>query len=85
MKNTSGVSLADPSTEVISMIIGFDAQFLDFSSPELTIIGAGVRANPQYFLLFERLLNVVHEFARPRLVGFNTKPTDTVDAVQRWL
>ena len=49
------------------------------------IIGAGVRANPKYFLLFERLLNVVHELSPKTRIGFNTKTTDTVDAVQRWL
>jgi hypothetical protein len=49
------------------------------------IIGAGVRANPRYFLLFEKLLNVVHELAPKARIAFNTKPTDTVDAVQRWL
>jgi hypothetical protein len=49
------------------------------------IIGAGVRANPKYFLLFEKLLNVVHEFAPKARIGFNTKPTDTLDAVRRWL
>ena len=52
---------------------------------DCVIIGAGVRANPKYFLLFERLLNVVHELAPKARIGFNTKPTDTVDAVQRWL
>jgi hypothetical protein len=49
------------------------------------IIGAGVRANPKYFLLFEKLLNVVHELAPKARIGFNTKPTDTVEAVQRWV
>src|SRR5262245_48129638 len=27
------------------------------------VIGAGIRANPKYFLLFEKLVNVVHELA----------------------
>ena len=49
------------------------------------IIGAGVRANPKYFLLFEKLVNVVHELAPKARIGFNTKPTDTAEAVQRWL
>jgi hypothetical protein len=52
---------------------------------DCVIIGAGIRANPKYFLLFERLLNLVHELAPKARIGFNTKPTDTVDAVQRWL
>jgi hypothetical protein len=121
------------------LIIGFDPQFLDFSSPELAplnltaekilagtaaelqrlrdvgyepegcfvdlgetavsvvasrlqakeygcvVIGAGVRANPKYFLLFEKLVNVVHELAPKARIGFNTKPTDTLEAVRRWI
>ena len=49
------------------------------------VIGAGIRTNAKYFLLFERLLNVVHELAPKARIGFNTKPTDTGEAVQRWL
>jgi len=52
---------------------------------DCVIIGAGIRANPKYFLLFERLVNVVHELAPKARIGFNTSPTDTVAAVQRWL
>ena len=121
------------------LVIGFDPQFLDFSSPELApmnltaekiragteaelerlrglgyapdgcfvdlgetaasvvasklrakeyacvIIGAGVRANPKYFLLFEKLVNVAHELAPKSRIAFNTKPTDTAEAVRRWI
>jgi hypothetical protein len=49
------------------------------------IIGAGIRANATYFVLFERLLNIVHELAPKARIAFNTKPTDTVDAARRWL
>src|SRR5262245_10086898 len=31
---------------------------------DCVVIGAGLRANPKYFLLFEKLVNVVHEQAR---------------------
>ena len=48
------------------------------------IIGAGVRTNPKFFLLFEKLLNVVHELAPRTRIAFNTKPTDSVEAAQRW-
>jgi hypothetical protein len=51
----------------------------------MRVIGAGVRANPKYFLLFEKLLNVVHDLAPKSRIAFNTKPTDTVEAVGRWL
>lgn len=52
---------------------------------QCVVIGAGVRANPKYFLLFEKLINVVHELAPHAKICFNTKPTDTAEAVQRWI
>ncbi len=49
------------------------------------LIGAGVRANPSNFILFEKLINVVHEHAPQAKLCFNTMPSDTAAAVQRWL
>jgi DNA-binding LacI/PurR family transcriptional regulator len=49
------------------------------------VIGAGVRTIPSNFLLFENLINVVHSYAPQAKICFNTKPTDTVEAVQRWI
>ena len=49
------------------------------------LIGAGVRANPSNFILFEKLINVVHENAPQARLCFNTSPSDTADAVKRWL
>jgi hypothetical protein len=49
------------------------------------LIGAGVRANPSNFLLFEKLINVVHEYAPQAKICFNTMPSDTAEAVKRWL
>ena len=49
------------------------------------LIGAGVRANPSNFLLFEQLINVVHEHAPRAKICFNTLPSDTAAALQRWL
>jgi hypothetical protein len=48
------------------------------------LIGAGVRANPKNFLLFEKLINVVHKHAPNAAICFNTIPSDTAAAVQRW-
>jgi len=48
-------------------------------------IGAGVRTAPPHFLLFERLINLVHVKAPQAKICFNTSPTDTADAVQRWI
>lgn len=49
------------------------------------LIGAGVRTIAGNFILFEKLINVVHAHAPQAKLCFNTKPTDTVEAVQRWL
>jgi hypothetical protein len=49
------------------------------------MIGAGVRTNPSNFLLFEKLVNVAHAHAPQAKLCFNTIPSDTAAAVQRWL
>ena len=49
------------------------------------LIGAGVRTIAGNLLLFEKLINVVHTHAPQAKLCFNTKPTDTAEAVQRWL
>jgi len=35
-------------------------------------------------LLFEKLINLVHEHAPGAKICFNTTPADTAEAVQRW-
>ena len=52
---------------------------------DCVLIGAGVRTVPSNFLLFETLVNVVHEHAPQARLCFNTVPSDTAAAVQRWL
>ena len=49
------------------------------------LIGAGVRSNPSNFILFEKLVNVVHEHASQAKLCFNTLPSDTAAAVKRWI
>ena len=49
------------------------------------LIGAGVRTNPSNFMLFEKLINVVHEHAPQAKICFNTLPSDTAAAVKRSL
>ncbi len=51
---------------------------------EVVLLGAGVRLTPAHFLLFERLLNLVHEHAPKARICFNTRPDDTQEAVLRW-
>jgi hypothetical protein len=50
------------------------------------MIGAGLRIVPPYFLLFEKLINVIHQNAPASTkLCFNTAPTDIAEAVQRWV
>ena len=52
---------------------------------DCVMIGAGVRTNPSNFMLFEKLINVVHEHAPQAKICFNTMPNNTAAAVKRWL
>lgn len=52
---------------------------------DCVMIGAGVRTMPTHFLLFEKLVNVVHANAPQAKLCFNTKPSDTAEAIQRWV
>jgi len=50
------------------------------------MIGAGLRIVPPYFRLFERLMNVIHlQAPASTKLCFNTNPSDTAEAVQRWV
>jgi hypothetical protein len=71
--------------------LGFDARLEFIQSSETTasdlasvLIGAGVRKDDDHFLVFEQLVNVVHERAPNSRIAFNTGPTDSGAAVQRW-
>lgn len=57
---------------------------LTTASYDVVLIGAGVRKDDDHFLLFEKLVNVVHEHAPQARIAFNTGPTDSDVAVQRW-
>ena len=51
----------------------------------VVLIGAGVRKDDDHFLLFERLVNSVHEHAPGARIAFNSGLTDTAAAVGRWV
>lgn len=79
---------------------GFDADFVGIDRGEtaatviaealaakpydVVLVGAGVRAAPPMLLLFETLINVVHERAPKARICFNTSPGDSEAAVRRW-
>ena len=52
---------------------------------DCVLIGAGIRTVAPLFLLFERLVNLVHEKAPHAKICFNTIPEDTAASVQRWV
>ena len=50
------------------------------------MVGAGIRALPQHTLLFEKIINTIHQKAPPSSkICFNTNPSDTAEAVLRWI
>lgn len=52
---------------------------------DCVMIGAGVRIVPSNLLLFEKLINVVHQHAPQARICFNTFPSDIATAVKRWI
>ena len=49
------------------------------------LLGAALRTTPKYFLLFEKVINLVHEAAPGSRLCFNTGPADSLAAVRRWV
>ena len=52
---------------------------------DCVLVGAGVRTVSEHFLVFERVINAVHECAPKAKICFNANPKDTAEAVQRWI
>ena len=59
-------------------------RILASASFDVVMIGAGVRKDDEHFLVFEQLVNTVHEHAPKARIAFNTGPTDSDAAIQRW-
>lgn len=49
------------------------------------VIGNGIRGIKAHFVMFEQIINVVHANAPKSKIIFNNLPTDTDEAVKRWL
>ena len=52
---------------------------------DCVLIGAGLLQPGERLLLFEKVINLVHELAPDARICFNTTPADSVDAVRRWV
>lgn len=100
-RNAAAVRAALETDQAHLEALGYDAELclIDFGETAETVlirqlgqksfdcimIGAGVRLAPQNTLLLEKLVNIAHTDAPQAKLCFNTKPTDTAEAVQRWL
>jgi hypothetical protein len=49
------------------------------------VIGGGIRKPEEMLELFERVINLVRQHAPGAAIAFNTNPTNSADAAQRWL
>jgi len=59
---------------------------LTTSRYDCIMIRTGLRVVPPYFLLFEKLINIVHRHApASSKLCFNSNPADTAEAVKRWV
>ena len=52
---------------------------------DCVVIGNGLRSPPAQLLLFEKVVNAVHQLAPGCRIAFNTKPSDTAEAARRWI
>jgi hypothetical protein len=73
--------LLEPGTTDESAVLTVLSQ----STFDCVMIGAGLRAALEETALFERVINAVHQHAPSAKLCFNSHPSDTVDAVLRWL
>jgi hypothetical protein len=61
------------------------AEALQAEKFDCVLIGAGLRQPSERLLLFERIINLVHQFAPGARICFNSNPADSVEAVRRWI
>jgi hypothetical protein len=52
---------------------------------DCVMIGGGIRLPPPNLVLFEKVINAVHQAAPQAKICFNATPADSAAAVQRWI
>jgi hypothetical protein len=72
------VDLGETAASVVSDILSRE----EF---DCIMVGAGIRGLPQHTLMFEKIINTIHQKAPSSKICFNTNPSDTVEAVLRWI
>jgi hypothetical protein len=58
-------------------------QALKGAAYDCVVIGGGLRIRPKSLVLFETVVNIIHEAAPKAAIAFNTRPEDTADAAAR--
>jgi hypothetical protein len=72
------IDLGETAESVVSDILSREKY-------DCIMVGAGIRTLPQHTLLFEKIINTIHQKAPPSSkICLNTNPSDTVEAVLRW-
>jgi hypothetical protein len=74
--------LVDASPDAAEQVIRDHLQDAQFG---LAMVGGGIRMVPEHTLLFERIVNVLHEVSPGIRLCFNITPDNTVDALRRWI
>lgn len=75
--------------DVQSWLIAPDAaveplvEFLETHKFDVILIAAGLRGLPAHTLLFENIMNVVHQQAPSAALCFNSHPSNALDAILR--
>ena len=59
-------------------------KYLNIHDFDGIVIGNGIRGIKSNFILFEKIVNVVHTNATKSKIIFNSLPTDTPESVKRW-
>jgi len=77
----AGIFLVDTGETNLSKL----AKQLNENRYDGIVIGNGIRSQASNFILFEQIINVVHANATASKIIFNTLPTNTDEAVKRWL
>jgi hypothetical protein len=82
---TAGFDTASCLTDLGDTAEGVVAKALESRSFDCVVIGAGLREPKPRLLLFEKILNLIHALAPDAKICFNTNPSDTLEAVHRWI
>ena len=73
------VDLGETAESVVSDILSREKY-------ECIMVGAGIRILPQNTVMFKKILNTSHQkAASSSKICFNTNPSDTIEAVLRWM